>query len=50
MNPTFKAATALSLRSEKRADGTTVLLLTNDRAPARPPQLNEDPAIRAAPD
>jgi hypothetical protein len=41
-------ATALSLRSEKRADGTTVLLLTNDPAPARAPQLNEDPAIRAA--
>lgn len=41
-------AAALSLRSEKRADGTTVLLLTNDPAPARPPQLNEDPAIRAA--
>ncbi|MBV4475600.1 hypothetical protein [Pseudomonas botevensis] len=41
-------ATALSLRSEKRPDGTTVLLLTNDPAPPRPPQLNEDPAIRSA--
>ncbi|AZC33144.1 hypothetical protein PUP68_27220 [Pseudomonas chlororaphis] len=41
-------AVALSLQSEKRADGTTVLQLTNAPAPARPPQLNEDPAVRAA--
>ncbi|UUT21112.1 hypothetical protein [Pseudomonas sp. T8] len=41
-------AVALSLHSEKRADGTTVLQLTNAPAPARPPQLNEDPAVRAA--
>lgn len=41
-------AAALSLHSEKRADGSTVLLLTDAPAPARPPQLNEDPAVRAA--
>lgn len=41
-------AVALSLRSEKSEDGATVLLLTNDPAPEHAPQLNEDPAIRAA--
>lgn len=41
-------AAALSLHSEKRADGTTVLQLSNAPAAARPPQLNEDPAVRAA--
>jgi hypothetical protein len=41
-------AAALSLHSEQRPDGTTALLLTNEPAPARPPRLNEDPAIRSA--
>jgi hypothetical protein len=41
-------AAALSLHSEKRADGATVLRLSNEPAAARPPQLNEDPAVRAA--
>ncbi|WP_330206995.1 hypothetical protein [Pseudomonas sp. AM14(2022)] len=42
------SATALSLRSEQRPDGTTALLLTNDPAPDRAPKLNKDPAIRSA--
>ena len=42
-------AAAFSLHSEKRSDGTTVvLLLSNEPAPTQPPKLNEDPAIRAA--
>ncbi|MBK5551248.1 hypothetical protein JFU49_13375 [Pseudomonas sp. TH03] len=41
-------AAALSLHSETRADGATMLLLTDDPAPERAPQLNEDPAVRAA--
>jgi hypothetical protein len=41
-------AAAFSLHSEKRSDGTTVLLLSNEPAPTQPPKLNEDPAIRTA--
>lgn len=41
-------ASALSLHSEKRTDGTTVLLLSNEPAAAGPAQLNEAPAIRTA--
>jgi hypothetical protein len=41
-------ASALSLHSEQRSDGTTALFLTNDPATVSPPKLNEDPAIRAA--
>ncbi|MBV4459072.1 hypothetical protein KVG96_14015 [Pseudomonas sp. COR58] len=40
-------ASALSLHSEQRSDGTTALLLTNAPAPAGTPNLNEDPAIRS---
>ncbi|WP_323160887.1 hypothetical protein [Pseudomonas fluorescens] len=41
-------ATALSLHSEKRPDGTVALLLTNDPAAPTPPTLNQDPAIRTS--
>ncbi|MGG7675484.1 hypothetical protein [Pseudomonas sp. WC2] len=41
-------ATALSLRSELRPDGTTALLLSNEPAAERAPKLNQDPAVRSA--
>ncbi|MHB2241803.1 hypothetical protein [Pseudomonas monsensis] len=41
-------ATALSLRSEQRPDGTTALLLSNEPTAERAPKLNQDPAVRSA--
>ncbi|MDL5597083.1 hypothetical protein PGC34_10555 [Pseudomonas kribbensis] len=41
-------ATALSLHSENRSDGTVALLLTNDPSSPSLPKLNDDPAIRSA--